>query len=146
MESFLKSFKMAAALAAATIATMAQIMPVCAAPSLGLQTDIVSDQAVSGGFPLLAAKMTSPIYLHPADWPGVLRAGADLQADVERVTGLKPVLSTNGVPVGKFAVIIGTLGKSPFVDGLVKAGKVNADAISGKWESFIITTVTNPLP
>ena len=47
---------------------------------------------------------------------------------------------------GKFAVIIGTLGKSPLIDGLVKSGKLNADAISGKWESFIITTVANPLP
>ena len=27
-----------------------------------------------------------------------------------------------------------------------KPGKLNADAISGKWESFIITTVANPLP
>ena len=38
------------------------------------------------------------------------------------------------------------MGKSPLIDGLVKSGKLNADAISGKWESFIITTVTNPLP
>ncbi len=111
-----------------------------------MQTDLVSDQAVSGSFPLLAAKRPAPIYLDAADWPGVLRAGADLQADVERVTGIKPALVTNGAPAGKPAVIIGTLGKSPLIDGLVKSGKLNADAISGKWESFIITTVANPLP
>ena len=29
---------------------------------------------------------------------------------------------------------------------MVKSGKLNADAISGKWESFIITTIANPLP
>ena len=114
--------------------------------SLGLQADIVSDQAASGGFPLLAAKQPAPIYLDAADWPGVLRVGADLQADVERVTGIKPVLITNVAPAGKSVVMIGTLGKSPLIDGLVKAGKLNAEAISGKWESFIITTVTNPLP
>ena len=114
--------------------------------SLGLQTDLVSDQAVSGSFPLLAAKQPAPIFLDPSDWPGVLRFGGDLQADVERVTGVKPVLATNGAPTGKLAVIIGTLGKSPLIDGLIKAGKINGDAISGRWESFIITTVVNPMP
>ncbi len=114
--------------------------------SLGLLTEIVSDQAVSGSFPLLASKQPAIIYLDPSDWPGVLRAGGDLQADVERVTGIKPTLSTNAVPEGKFAVIIGTIGKSPLIDGLVKSGKLKADAIAGKWESFVITTITNPLP
>jgi hypothetical protein len=38
------------------------------------------------------------------------------------------------------------LGKSPLIDGLAKSGKINAEAISGKWESFIIVTVANPLP
>ena len=117
-----------------------------AGPSLGLQTDIVSDQAVPGSFPLVNAKQPAPIFLDPSDWPGVLRAGGDLQADVERVTGVKPALSTNGSPEGKLAVIIGTVGKSPLIDDLVKSGKINTDAISGKWESFIITTVANPLP
>jgi hypothetical protein len=114
--------------------------------SLGLQAEIVSDQAASGCFPLEQNKQSAPIFLDQADWPGVLRAGADLQADVERVTGIKPTLITNSAPTGKSVVIIGTLGKSPLIDGLVKSGKINADAISGKWESFIITTVANPLP
>ena len=146
MKLFLKNINAAATLLASAIVIMSPCFPVYAGPSLGLQADIVSDRAVSGSFPLLAAKQPAPIYLDPADWPGVLRAGADLQADVERVTGLKPVLTANGAPAGKFAVIIGTLGKSPLVDGLVKSGKLDADAISGKWESFIITTVANPLP
>ena len=114
--------------------------------SLGLQAAIISDRAVPGSFQLLANKQSAPIFLDPADWPGVLRAGGDLQADVERVTGIKPTLSTNAAPSGKFAVIIGTVGKSPLIDGLVKSGKLNADAIAGKWESFIITTIANPLP
>jgi hypothetical protein len=117
-----------------------------AGPSLGLQADIVSDNAEPGSFPLLGDKQAAPIFLDQADWAGVLRAGADLQADVGRVTGIKPALVTNGAPAGKLAVIIGTLGKSPLIDGLAKSGKINADAIAGKWESFIITTVARPLP
>lgn len=125
---------------------LASTVTALAGPSLGLQTDIVSDQAEAGSFPLVAGRLAAPIFLDSADWPGVLRAGADLQADVERVTGIKPTLAANGAPEGKLAVIIGTLGKSPLIDGLVKAGKLNPAAISGKWESFIITTLTNPLP
>ena len=140
------AFKWSTGAVFTVLSMLAAVVSVNAGPSLGLQADTVSDQAMAGSFPLLVAKQPAPIFLDPADWPGVLRAGADLQADEERVTGLKPVLATNGAPAGKFAVIIGTLGKSPLMDGLVKAGKLNADAISGKWESFIITTVANPLP
>jgi hypothetical protein len=131
---------------ASVIALITAIIPVHAGPSLGLQTDIVSDSAQPGGFALEQNKQAAPIFLDAADWPGVLRAGGDLQADVERVTGLKPALSTNGAPQGKYAVIVGSVGKSPLIDGLVKSGKINADPIAGKWESFIITTVANPLP
>jgi hypothetical protein len=125
---------------------LASTVTALAGPSLGLQTDIVSDQAEPGSFPLVAGRLAAPIFLDSADWPGVLRAGADLPADVERVTGIKPTLAANGAPEGKLVVIIGTLGKSPLIDGLVKAGKLNPAAISGKWESFIIATVAQPLP
>jgi hypothetical protein len=73
-------------------------VPANAGPSLGMQTDIVSEKLESGNFPLLAAKKCAPITLDQSDWPGVLRAAADLQSDVERVTGLKPLLFTNGAP------------------------------------------------
>ena len=62
---------------------------------------------------------------------------------IKRVT---PILTTNGAPAGKFAVIIGTLGKSPLIDRLAQGGKINVEAISGQWESFIIATVANPVP
>ena len=115
-------------------------------PSLGLQTEIVSDRAGAGDFALLAARQAAPIVLDPGDWPGVLRAGADLAADVERVTGIKPALATNGTPAGRQVVLIGTVGKSPMIDGLVKSGKLDLGAVAGKWESFVITTVAHPVP
>ena len=121
------------------------IIPVSGSPSLGLQADIVSEKLERGSFPLENKKEAAPIVMDATDWPGVLRAGADLQADVERVTGIKPSLSTNNIPTEKVAVIIGTLGKSPLIDSLVKSGKIKADAISGKWESFVITTVSKPV-
>ncbi|HBF33737.1 TPA: hypothetical protein DDW35_04165, partial [Candidatus Sumerlaeota bacterium] len=121
------------------------IVPVYAVPCLGLPSNIVSENPASGAFPLVQNKKAAPIYLDKADHVGVLRAANDLQADIERVTGVKAELTTTTAPAAKSVVIVGTLGKSPLVDGLVKSGKIKTDAISGKWESFIIATVKKPL-
>ena len=43
-------------------------------------------------------------------------------------------------------IIIGTLGKSRIIDDLVKAGKIDTSQIAGKWESFFLQVVPNPLP
>jgi hypothetical protein len=81
-----------------------------------------------------------------ADWPGVLRAAADLQADIRRVTGLMPALVRDAPGGGRPVVIIGTVGRSPLVDRLIGAGRIDARAITGKWESFFLQTVDDPLP
>ncbi|MEP6961621.1 MAG: glycosyl hydrolase 115 family protein, partial [Acidobacteriota bacterium] len=73
----------------------------------------------------------------------VLRAVRDLQADINRVTSLTPALVNDTRP---HMVLIGTLGKSPLIDGLARTGKIEVDGIRGKWESFLIQTVANPLP
>ena len=111
----------------------------------GLQTGIVSVNAGPGSFPLVRDGNAAALFLDSNDFAGVLRAAGDLQADINRVTGTKPALTTNLAPTG-ITVIVGTLGKSSLVDSLVKAGKLNADAISGKWESFLIATVDHPGP
>jgi hypothetical protein len=138
--------KLVRCIAVLALAAATAIVPVNATPSLGLQTDIVSESAGPGDFPLVRDKQAATLFLDSADYPGVLRAASDLQADIERVTGIKPTLAANGAPDGKLAVIIGTLGKSPLIDSLAKSGKINAVAISGKWESFIIATVDHPVP
>ena len=128
------------------LALMSVSVSVHAGPSLGLLTKIASEKASPGSFPLVQHNQAASLFAAPADWAGVLRAAGDLRDDMNRVTGITPILTTNGAPAGKFAVLIGTLGKSPIIDGLVKSGKLSANAISGKWESFIITTIANPLP
>ncbi len=128
------------------VAVIISILPSKATPSLGLETNIFSAQESAGSFPLVQNQQAAPLYAASSDWWGVLHAAGDLRDDVNRVTGVTPVLTTNGSPAGKFAVLIGTLGKSPIIDGLVKSGKLNPDAISGKWESFIIMTISKPLP
>ncbi len=116
-----------------------------AAPSLGLaETFVVSDAASSGSFPLVTSERVAPLWYDAAEWPGVIRAVGDLQADIERVTSRKPAASSTSLNATDL-VIIGTLGKNAAIDALVASGKLDANDLRGKWESFVIMTVAAPL-
>ncbi|MEO6993646.1 MAG: glycosyl hydrolase 115 family protein [Lacunisphaera sp.] len=99
-----------------------------------------------GAVALAHAGHIVPLAVSNTDFPGVVRAARDLQADFTRVTGVTPSLETATVPASDTAILIGTLGQSALIDGLVKAGKLNADTIRGRWEAFQIEMVPHPLP
>ena len=115
-----------------------------AEPSLGLQKNIVSNKSVAGSFALVTQKQAAALWYDEQDFKGVKRAINDLQRDIESVTAKKPSV-TNQQPQQKIAVIIGTLGKNQLIDQLVIDGKLTANDLQGKWESFVITTVKNPV-
>lgn len=97
-------------------------------------------------FPVVDTQQESAVIRYDADdYKGVIRAISDLQKDIERVTDVKINTSANG-PLGKYEIMIGTLGKSKVIDELVTSGKIKLRNLQGKWESFIITTVDNPKP
>ncbi len=96
--------------------------------------------------PLVAPGAAAPLHVSDNDWPGVRRAAGDLQADIERVTGRKPDLTTEQPGSAPVAVLIGTVGRSELIDGLVAAGKLDVTAIRGKWEAFVIQTIDRPVP
>jgi len=100
----------------------------------------------AGALALIQKGKAVPMRVDAQDWPGVIRAAGDLQADFERVTGLRPELAKgSSAPKGK-TILIGTVGKSPLIDGLVSSGKLNVDSIRGRWEAFVIEVVEKPLP
>ncbi|MBS1662670.1 MAG: glycosyl hydrolase 115 family protein [Bacteroidetes bacterium] len=102
----------------------------------GLPATLVYDSAVSAGdFPLVDAGGAAVLEYDGEDYKGVIRAAGDLKMDIERVTGVR-----EGGGQGR-KVIIGTIGKSRLVDGLVKKGKLDVGEVKGKWESFVIQTI-----
>ncbi|QDA60283.1 glycosyl hydrolase 115 family protein [Hymenobacter jejuensis] len=109
-------------------------------------TSYVSTKQQKGSFALAAAGKVAPLYASAADWPGVLRAAKDLQADVNRVTKLTPTFSTDKAPTGKEVVLIGTIGKSPLIDQLIRTKKLDVSGVTGKWEVFVNQVVEKPLP
>lgn len=99
-----------------------------------------------GSFALVKSRRAVPILVSDRDWAGVVRAAGDLQSDIERVTGVRPALSHGAAPRGREITIIGTVGRSPLIDGLIARGKLDVSGIRGKWETSLQTVVDEPLP
>ena len=96
-------------------------------------------------FDIVAAGAAVDIYVDPADFPAVVRATGDLRADVQRVAGVGPIIKNSISGLSPTAVMVGTLGKSPAIDALVAAGKLDTAGVTGKWESAVIQAVANPV-
>ena len=80
------------------------------------------------------------------DWPGVIRAAADLASDLNRVTGRRPKVIDDPKSAGKNVVIVGTIGRSEIIDGLIREKKIDVSEISNQWESFFLQVVPKPFP
>lgn len=109
-------------------------------------TSYVSTTGGKGLFPLSAAGTSTTLCINSKDFPGVIRALTDLKSDIGKVTNYQPILCFDKLPHKKEVVIVGTLGKSPVIDQLVKKKKLDVHAIAGKWEAFSIQTVEKPFP
>jgi hypothetical protein len=76
------------------------------------QPHFVRDTATPGSLCLFEKGKSAGIYVDKAEYPGVIRAAHDLQADIERVSGLSPVLSNSVEAASGEVILIGTIGKS----------------------------------
>ena len=94
----------------------------------------------------MKAGVAADVFVSADDWKVARIAANDLTADVERVTGRKPRLKESGEGLSVQAVLVGTIGKSPLIDGLIKSGKLKVDGIRDQWESFLLVVVEDPLP
>ena len=106
----------------------------------------VSEKRSDDSFCLFAKGKAASIVVDTNDWPGVLRAVADLQTDVRRVSGFTPLLSHDQNQSGKTVVLVGTIGKSAVMDQLIRDRKIDVSGIAGKWEASLIQVVKHPLP
>ena len=112
----------------------------------GTSKSYISTINEKGDFILSAQGRSAPLYISKQDYPGVIRALRDLQNDIKKVTNSEPQLLIDNIPSEKEIVIVGTLDRSPVIDGLVNKKKLDVTNIAGKWESYIIQVVKNPLP
>jgi len=97
-------------------------------------------------FTLSASGKSTSLFISSKDYPGTIRALKDLKSDIAKVTNNEPGIVFDKLPRQKEIVIVGTLGKSPVIDQLVKKKKLDVKEIEGKWEAFSIQTVEKPFP
>jgi hypothetical protein len=110
------------------------------------QTRYVEHSNTPGSFSIVHEGIAASLLADTNDFAGVIRAAGDLQADVERVTGRRPKLLNAQGLAGTNAIIVGTIGKSRIIDELVSGKKIDVSQVKGKWESFVIEVVPDPLP
>lgn len=116
------------------------------ARAIGRKAIVSFEQPTRAAVTLLDGRKAAPILLDANDFAGVQRAARDLQADIGRVGGVRPRLSTQDVGAAPSVILIGTLGKSAQIDRLARENKIDAARIRGKWEGFLIQTVEAPMP
>lgn len=89
---------------------------------------------------------TAPIFVDGDDWQGVIRAAKDLGDDVRKVTGVASQVNTlSTVTLKSPSILVGTIGKSRIIDGLVKQKKIDVKQVRGQWESYLIDVVDGHL-
>ena len=115
------------------------------ADALG-QTRYILDKSAPGAFPMVAAGHATAIFVDSADWAGVVRAAGDLQADIQRVSGVNAAIVHSAANSGANLMVVGTIGKSALVDQLIRENKIDVRGVSGQWEAFVIQVVPKPLP
>ncbi|MEZ4901975.1 MAG: glycosyl hydrolase 115 family protein [Spirosomataceae bacterium] len=102
-------------------------------------------KSTQNGFAIVSKKQVAPILVSPEDFKGVTRAVQDLKLDIKRVTS-KDGSILSDLSKQDQVIIVGTIGKSKWIDELIKNKKLKVDDIKGKWETFVIETIENPFP
>ncbi|MGA2541855.1 MAG: glycosyl hydrolase 115 family protein [Verrucomicrobiota bacterium] len=97
-------------------------------------------------FAIVQDNAAAPLWVDAGDFPGVLRAANDLRQDVGRVTGRTPLVSREENAPGANVILIGTIGKNPVIDRMIRENKLDAAGVAGQWESFLIQVVSKPRP
>ncbi|MFL6575940.1 MAG: glycosyl hydrolase 115 family protein, partial [Povalibacter sp.] len=105
----------------------------------------VSFRSEPNSVALVEKGRAATIWVDSNDHAGVVRAAGDLQADIQRVTDIKPELVKEGQAQSAVVIIAGTIGKSRLIDDLIARRKLNVNDIRGKWESFFIDVVDQPV-
>lgn len=105
--------------------------------------------AKSASFPLSDKGKAAMIWTDSNDHKVVGITAQMLADDVMRVSDAKTSVchakSLKEIS-GDAVVLIGTIGRSAIIDELASKGKIDTKSILGKWESFILTTLSNPAP
>jgi hypothetical protein len=127
----------------APVSILAATFAVAAAAAAG---EFVSGTPSADRFALVGGGAAADLLVAQDDWKVARIATDDLASDIGRVTGRKPAVKHATAGLGTHAVLVGTIGRSPVIDGLIAAKRLDVADVAGQWESAVIATVADPLP
>lgn len=106
----------------------------------------VCTHPAAGSFALITAGRPVAVVVDAAADSAVRRVADALAADAARVAGVPARPALDSVPTGGPLVVIGVLGQSRLIDGLVADGRIPSADIAGRWEAFRQIVVEKPFP
>jgi hypothetical protein len=122
----------------ATLAALLLALPAAAQDCKGPAG--ICTTARPGAFPLVADGKTAAIQYDAGDEPGVADAITAVTADFGKVGGGAGTRSQDD----PMPIIVGTIGRSALIDGLIADGKLDVSGIRGKWEGFVQVVIDSP--
>ena len=100
----------------------------------------------ASSLPLIRKGAPAAVYVDATADPAVRHAAEGLRGDLGRVSGGEAAKLSDLSKADGPTVIIGVLGASPVIDGLVRGGKLKVEDLAGQWEGFRQVVVERPLP
>jgi len=76
---------------------------------------------------------------------GVHRIAEKVMKDIELVFGTRPSSTDEWGQLGSYAVIYGTIGRSPILDNLSESGRIDLSELHGKSEVYLLQVVEAPV-
>ena len=125
---------------AALIYAVATAAGACTSPAS------VCFQDAQGSFALIHDSRPAAILVDDAADPAVRHVADAFAADLQRLSGRAAQRLRAADEASGAVVVIGVLGSSAIIDGLVRAGKISASDIAGQWEAYRQIVVERPFP
>ena len=106
----------------------------------------VCDHRTPSGLSLIANGRAATVLVDADASPTVRDAAEALAGDLARISGSSASRIAAAPVPGRSAVIVGVLGQSRLIDGLVASGKIDIRGLAGRWEAYRQIVVDRPFP
>ncbi|MBR0552281.1 glycosyl hydrolase 115 family protein [Stakelama marina] len=100
----------------------------------------------TGALQLVGGDAPVTVMVSAGEDRGVLHAVSDLRGDIASVGGAQPVSATYLPNKAASAVMVGTIGRSAWLDRLARSGKLDLSGLKGQWEGYVEQVVDSPAP
>ncbi len=114
--------------------------------SIANNKEQISFKETPGYFELFNQNTLTPIVMDQSDYDGVAKVAKWFVNDLKMITGQQAEQYTDKLPENKNIILIGTIGRSKWIDQLIAENKINISQIKGQWEANISQVVENPFP